>query len=141
MENQPNFEEQLYQFRYLKEQRVNLQGQLDFARVYLNTLLSTKKTLDSIKDGVNVDDEILVPIGGLVNIKASIKDTEKFLVTLGQDTLIEKNLDESIEYVEARITRQNENTKLLIEEIQKLDVYLQGISQNLQNNYNQIRKQ
>lgn len=137
MENSQNFEQQLYQFRYLKEQREMLQGQLEIVNASLSNLTTTKSTLENLKEGINKDDEILVPVGGLVNIKASIKDTEKVLLYINQDTVIEKNIAESIEFIDKLISQHNEQVKFLTERIQIFDLNLQGMSQNLQNRMDQ----
>ncbi len=137
MENSQNFERQLYQFRYLKEQRDMLQGQLEIVNASLSNLITTKNTLENLKEGVNKDDEILVPIGGLVNIRASIKDTEKVLLFINQDTVIEKNVAESIEFIDKLMSQHNEQIKFLTERIQVIELNLQGMSQELQNRMDQ----
>jgi len=137
MENSQNFERQLYQFRYLKEQRDMLQGQLEIVNASLSNLINTKNTLENLKEGVNKDDEILVPIGGLVNIRASIKDTEKVLLFINQDTIIEKNVAESIEFIDKLMSQHNEQIKFLAERIQLIELNLQGMSQELQNRMDQ----
>ncbi len=137
MQNSQNIERQLYQFRYLKEQRDMLQGQLEIVNASLSNLLTTKSTLENLKEGVNKDDEILVPIGGLVNIKASIKDTEKVLLYINQDTVIEKNLTESIEFIDKLISQHNEQIKFLTERVEVFELNLQGMSQQLQNRMDQ----
>jgi prefoldin alpha subunit len=137
MENSQNFERQLYQFRYLKEQRDMLQGQLEIVNASLSNLINTKNTLEHLKEGVKKDDEILVPIGGLVNIRASIKDTEKVLLFINQDTIIEKNVTESIEFIDKLMSQHNEQIKFLAERIQLIELNLQGMSQELQNRMDQ----
>lgn len=137
MENSQNFERQLYQFRYLKEQRDMLQGQLEIVNASLSNLITTKNTLENLKDGVSKDDEILVPIGGLVNIRASIKDTESVLLFINQDTVIEKNVAESIEFIDKLMSQHNEQIKFLTERIQLIELNLQGMSQELQNRMDQ----
>jgi prefoldin alpha subunit len=137
MENSQNFEKQIYQFRYLKEQRDMLQGQLEIVNASLSNLMTTKSTLENLKDGVNKGDEILVPIGGLVNIKASIKETEKVLLFINQDTIIEKTVAESIEFIDKLISQHTDQIKFLTERIQLFDLNLQGMSKELQNRMDQ----
>ena len=97
MENNQNLEQQLSQFRYIKEQRDMFQGQFEIINASLGNLYTTKLTLDNLRDGVNEDDEILIPIGGLASIKATIKDTKKVLVYVKNDTVIEKTVEDAIE--------------------------------------------
>lgn len=137
MENNPNLEQQLSQFRYIKEQREMFQNQFDFLNASLGTLYTTKLTLDNLKDGVNENDEILVPIGGLVSIKATIKDTKKVLVHVKNDTIIEKTVEEAIEYVLKLVEQHNTQLNFLRERIYSLDLNLQSMNQVLQNRMTQ----
>jgi len=133
MENDQNLEQQLSQFRYFKDQRDMLQGQFEIINASLGNLYTTKLTLDNLRDGVNENDEILIPIGGLVSIKATIKDTKKVLVYVKNDTIIEKTVEEAIEFVSKLIEQHNTQLKFLQERIYNLDLSLQGINQILQN--------
>ncbi len=133
MENDQNLEQQLSQFRYFKDQRDMLQGQFEIINASLGNLYTTKLTLDNLRDGVSENDEILIPIGGLVSIKATIKDTKKVLVYVKNDTIIEKTVEEAIEFVSKLIEQHNTQLKFLQERIYNLDLSLQGINQILQN--------
>ncbi len=133
MENNQNLEQQLSQFRYLKDQRDMFQGQFEIINASLGNLYTTKLTLDNLRDGVNENDEILIPIGGLASIKATIKDTKKVLVYVKNDTIIEKTVEEAIEFISKLIEQHNTQLKFLQERIYNLDLSLQGINQILQN--------
>ncbi len=133
MENNKNFEKQLQQFRYLKEQRDMFQGQFEIVNASIRNLYTTKKTLDNLKDGVDESDEILIPIGGLVSIKGSITDTKKVLVSVNQDVVIEKTIEESVEFINKLIKQHDEQLKFLKERILTLDYNLQGLNQKFQN--------
>ncbi|MFX1357744.1 MAG: prefoldin subunit alpha [Promethearchaeota archaeon] len=132
MEDRENIEKQLYQFRYLKEQRDMYQGQFEIVNASFLNLVNTKNTLENLKSGIEKDTEILVPIGGLVSIKAAIKDTEKVLLYISQDTVIEKTIPDSIEFINKLIDQHNEQLKFLTERLQTLDLTLQSMSQSLQ---------
>ena len=133
MENNQNLEQQISQFRYFKEQRDMFQGQFEIINASLGNLYTTKLTLDNLKEGVNENDEILIPIGGLAIIRATIKDTKKVLVYVKNDTIIEKTIEEAIEYISKLIEQHNTQLQFFQERIYNLDLSLQGINQNLQN--------
>lgn len=135
MESSQEYQEQLLKFRYFKEQREMFQGQLEIINASLGNVMNTKITLENLKDGIKEDDEILLPIGGLVNIKASIKDPEKILLAVTQDVIIEKDLDGSIEFLEKLIEQHNKQLQFLQTQIQNIDVNLQRISQTIQRGY------
>jgi prefoldin alpha subunit len=132
MENNQNLEVQLSQYRYIKEQRDMFQGQFEIINASLGNLYTTKLTLDNLKEGVNDNDEILVPIGGLVNIKATLKDTKKVLVYVKNDTVIEKTVEDAIEFISKLIEQHNTQLKFLQERIYNLDLNLQSMNQMLQ---------
>ena len=132
-----NYQEQLQMFSYLKQQRDVYQGQLEYVNAILVNILNTKTTLENLKEGVEVGDEILLPIGGIVNIKANIKDTEKVLVAVTQDVVIEKDLDDAIEFLDKRIEQHNKETQFIRTQLQNFEVNMQKTSQLLQQGYGQ----
>ena len=132
MENNQNFDQQLNQYRYLKEQRDMFQGQFEIVNASLRNLFTTKRTLDSLLEGVSENDEILIPIGGLASIKATIKDAKNVLVSVNQDTIIEKTVEEAVEFLTKLIDQHNVQLKFLKERIFALDLNLQGMNQILQ---------
>jgi prefoldin alpha subunit len=135
MENNDNLQNQLYQVRIFKEQRDMFQGQLEIINASLGNLVNTKHTLQNIKDSVKENDEIIIPVGGLVGIKALIQETEKTFLYIGKDTVIEKNISDSIEFIDKLIEQHNEQLKFLAERIQQLDLTIQGMTRSIQNSY------
>jgi prefoldin alpha subunit len=132
-----SYQEQLQMFSYLKQQRDAYQGQLEYINALLANIINTKVTLENLKEGIDVGDEILIPIGGIVNIKATIKDTEKVLVAVTQDVIIEKDLDGAIEFLEKRIEQHNKEIQFIRTQLQNFEVNLQKTSQLLQQGYQQ----
>ncbi|NHJ23375.1 MAG: prefoldin subunit alpha [Candidatus Lokiarchaeota archaeon] len=132
MENSQNFEKELSQFRFMKEQLEFTQGQYEIFNAALSNLLMIKTTIENIRDNVEENDEILIPIGGLVSIKANIKEIKKILINVSQDTIIEKPIEESVEFIDKQIDQSREQLKLLGETIQKLELSLEGMSQSIQ---------
>ena len=135
MEPSQEYQAQLMRFQELKEHRDMLQNQLEFVNVSLSNVINTKKTVENLKEGVNIDDEILVPIGGHIFVKASIKDTNKILLAVSQDVVIEKDLESAKEYLDNLIEQHNQQIQFLATQIQKRDQALQQLSQNFQNVY------
>lgn len=134
MQSSQEYQEQTLKFRYLKEQRDMFQNQLEIINASLGNVLNTKKTLENLKQGVNEGDEILVPIGGLVYIKADIKETKKVLLGVTQDIIIEKNLDDALEFLANLIEQHNKQLQFLAKQLQNLEINLQEVSQLLQRN-------
>lgn len=132
MENQQNMQEQLYQLRYLREQRDMVAQQLEIINASLNNLLNTKTTVTGLKN-VKDGDEILLPVGGLINLKAIIKEPEKLLLYVNQDIVIEKDNEATIEFLDNLMQQHNEQINYLSKHLQTLEMNIQGMSQMLQN--------
>ncbi len=137
MENSQNLQQQLTQYRYIEEQRNLYQSQLELVNASLANLQNTKLTLEKIKEGVKEDDDILLPIGGLIKIRAKIIDTQKILVSVGQDIVIEKSLDESISFLESIIEKQKESLKFVVEKLQNIELALQSMGESIQSGMRQ----
>lgn len=133
MENQQNINQQLYTFRYLKDQRDFLQGQLELVNASYSNLFNVRATLENLKN-VKEGDEILIPIGGMINVNATIKDPNKILFFISQDVLIEKNIEGSIESVEKLIEQHKTQLEALSQNLQQIEMNLQTMSQSLQKN-------
>jgi prefoldin alpha subunit len=132
LESSRQYQEQLQIFRILREQQEMFQGQLEILNVSRSNIVNTKNTLESLKEGVNVDDEILVPVGGLANIRATIKDPEKVLLAITQDVVVEKDLDGAIEILEKRIEEHDKQIQFVRTQLQNIEMNLQKTSQLLQ---------
>jgi prefoldin alpha subunit len=126
-----NTQELLYQFRYLKEQRDLFVGQLELMNASLGNIINTKNTLENLKT-VKENEEILIPIGGIANVKAIIKDVKKVILFVNQDVAIEKTVDNSIEFIDKIIEQHNTQIKFLREQLQNMDSRLQSMSQSFQ---------
>jgi len=135
LEPSQDYQEQLQIFRVLKEQRDIYQGQLEILNVSRSNVVNTKITIENIKDGVQLNDEILVPIGGMANIKASINDPEKILLAITQDVIIEKDLDGAIEILDKRIEQHDREIQFISTQLQNIDLNLQKTSQLIQRSY------
>lgn len=135
MEPPQEYQEQLIKIRYLREQHNMFQGQLEMINASLGNIMNTKATVENLKEGVKQDDEILLPIGGLVNIKASIKEPEKVLLAVTQDVVIEKDLDGALEFLNNLIEQHNKQIQFLRTQLQNIEMTLQEISQNVQRGY------
>jgi len=131
MESNQQAQELVYRFKYLKDQRDMFLGQLDLLNASLGNILNTKTTLENLKN-VKDNEEILVPIRGLANIKAIIKDPQKIILYINQDVAIEKDLDSSIEFLDKIIAQHNEQINFISTQIQNLDANLQSMSQQFQ---------
>jgi len=135
LESSQDYQEQMQIFRILREQQEMYRGQLEILNVSRANIMNTKITLENIKKGVAENDEILIPIGGMANVKASIKDPEKVLLAITQDVIIEKDLDGAIELLEKRIEQHDKEIQIIRTQLQNIDINLQKTTQLIQRSY------
>ncbi|MEJ2249251.1 MAG: prefoldin subunit alpha [Candidatus Lokiarchaeota archaeon] len=122
------------QFQNLRAQKEIFENQLGALGALLRDLYDTKKTIENLKK-LNPGEEILIPIGdGRINLKGTIKENKKVLVAVSEDVIIEKNTEDSIEFIDKLIQQQEQYIKFLREQIQKIELNLQSISQVFQQN-------
>ncbi|MFX1346773.1 MAG: prefoldin subunit alpha [Promethearchaeota archaeon] len=137
MESSQDYQEQLQIFRILREQQEMYTGQMEILNVSRANIMNTKITIENIKEGVEENDEILIPIGGMANVKASIKDPEKVLLAITQDVIIEKDLDGAIELLDKRIEQHDKEIEIIRTQLHSIDLNLQKITQLIQRGYRQ----
>jgi prefoldin alpha subunit len=137
LESSQDYQEQLQIFRILREQQEMYRGQLEILNVSRANIMNTKITIENIKEGVAENDEILIPIGGMANVKASIKDPEKVLLAITQDVIIEKDLDGAIELLDKRIEQHDKEIQIIRTQLQNIDINLQKTTQLIQRGYSQ----
>ncbi|MFW9940688.1 MAG: prefoldin subunit alpha [Candidatus Thorarchaeota archaeon] len=137
MESSQDYQEQLQLFRILREQQEMYTGQMEILNVSRSNIMNTKITIENIKEGVEENDEILIPIGGMANFKASIKNPEKVLLAITQDVIIEKDLDGAIELLDKRIEQHDKEIEIIRTQLHSIDLNLQKITQLIQRGYRQ----
>jgi prefoldin alpha subunit len=140
MENSQELNNRIYEFRLLKEQRDVFQTQLEFINSLLTNLMNTKITIENLKN-VKDGDEILVPIGGYVNLNAIIKNPEKIMLYVSHDVMIEKDLNGSIEFLDKLIVEHNEQMQNIAAQVQKLEATLMQMSQAFQKEASQQQQE
>ncbi len=104
----------LYEYDFLQRFAGLIKTRIDTLNALRSNFINAKNVLDSLKDKKE-GHEVLVPIGGGVYIYCSLKNSQNILISLGAGYVIEKTLDQALEYVDERI---NEIEKS-IEELSK----------------------
>lgn len=136
MENPQNSQELAYQFQYIKEQKDMYMQNLEIVNASYTNLIKTKNTIKNLKD-IKDGEEILVPVGGMISIKALIKEPQKILLSISNDVMVESNINNSIEYIDKLIDQHKNQMSFLQEQIKKIEANLLGISQKFQQDFSQ----
>ena len=100
-ETEKQLQAYLYEFKILESRMNEITTQREMLIRTLMEMrggLSTLQGLDKLSSS-----EILVPIGGGVFVNANTPPSDKFLVGIGANVIVEKNKEDAVKYVESRV--------------------------------------
>ncbi len=127
--SQQDVQQLMYVFQYLENQQNLLSEQLDMLESQIRGVSMSKVTMEGLK-GVQIDQEILIPIGSNAFTKAKLMDPQKFLVTISNDMVLEKNIQDAIKSMD-----------LLLESYQNIKNKLSDQLTEISNQLSKIRPQ
>ena len=121
-----------YEYQLLQAQAQLLAQNLELLTLGRNEFQAVKETLEELKKVEEERPEILVPIGAGSFLKAMIVDKENAIVSVGAGYAIEKNLDDAVTYLDARIKEYEEAIAKTQEALRKLEAQLGDLAQKAQ---------
>ncbi len=121
-----------YEYQLLQAQVQLLAQNLELLTLGRNEFQAVKETLEELKKVEEERPEILVPIGAGSFLKAMIIDKENAIVSVGAGYAIEKNLDDAVTYLDARIKEYEEAIAKTQEALRKLEAQLGDLAQKAQ---------
>lgn len=137
MTQQPPSPEQVYQqYQSVVEQLQILEGQLDNLSSVINEIDMAILTINGIQNN-KADEEIIIPIGGMVMLKANLTGIKEILVNIGSGVTVPMEIDAALKQIESRKSEMVEYQKRLLDDQKKLS----EIAHNLQNYLNQLSRQ
>jgi len=100
-EEEKQLQAHLYEFRMLEGRLKEISAQ---SEMLVRALIETKGGLTTLK-GLNTSSstEVLIPIGGGLFVDAKAPPSDKLLVTIGADVVVEKQKEDALKDVEERI--------------------------------------
>ena len=112
MEDEEKMQEKYIEMKVLEEQLEEMQKKAQLVEKQLMELMSTSQALDEFKKA-NKGDEILVPISSGIFIRANIKDNSEFLVNVGAETVVAKDIESTKKLMDRQVEEMTEfNTKI-----------------------------
>ncbi|MGQ4874416.1 MAG: prefoldin subunit alpha [Promethearchaeia archaeon] len=121
----------IYQFQFLRQQQEMFENQLNIINISLQNLMTTKTTLENLND-MKDGQEILIPVGGLINLKGMIGDTKKILLYISQDVVVEKNIDDAINFINKLIEQHREQLNYTSNQLKQTESALQNLAMAMQ---------
>lgn len=100
-EEEKQLQAHLYEFRMLEGRLKEISAQ---SEMLVRALIETRGGLTTINGlSGSSSTEVLIPIGGGVFVNAKAPPSDKLLVTIGADVIVEKHKEDALKDVEERI--------------------------------------
>ncbi|MCH8906865.1 MAG: prefoldin subunit alpha [Candidatus Heimdallarchaeota archaeon] len=81
--------------------------------------------------------DVMIPMGGILHVKAELIDSEKILVNIGSDVIVPLKYDEAKSYIETRVVEMREINNRMNDDM----VRLEGLASQLQSQMDQFQKE
>jgi prefoldin alpha subunit len=127
--------EKSIEFEMLRQQLAGVDGELQQLHNRLGAFDRAKQTLEGLKTAKEGDD-LLIPLGEGLFVKADLKNIKEVLVGVGSNVVLGKELSKGVEYVQARIdeadnliSRLNSNAQLIMDRMRVLEKDLMDLTE------------
>jgi len=127
------------EFQILSQRIQQLEKQNEALNNNLMELMVTNQSLDDI-ESIKEKTEILVPISSGIYAKADIKESDSFLVNVGANTVLVKDLKSTKEIIENQIREIRELQESLADQLQKQTSKAALLEQEIGNIASEIQK-
>ncbi len=129
-EEEKKLQEKYMEMKILEEQIKQVQVQAQTVEQQLIELMATTQSLDDFKK-TKQGDKILVPISSGIFTKAEIKDSKEFLVNVGANTVVKKDIESTKKLIEKQVEEMKELHSKINMQMQKLALHASGIEKEL----------
>jgi len=137
-EKEENFQKLYIEFQMLSSTIKQLEKQNEVLEQQLLELLTTRQSLEDIKK-VKQGAEILVPVSAGIYLKAELKETNNFIVNVGSNVALSKNLESTKQVIDDQIGELREMQENIAAEFEnstakasKIEEELKQIASTLQ---------
>lgn len=124
---------------YYKEQLTTLDVQQQYLQAALFDYQKAKMTVENL-DKHQGEQELLIPVGSGVFISAHAKDSNKVLVDVGANIVVEKNSNDAVVNIDKRIEQVQENQNKLMNMIQQIQTEAEHLSVKTQEMINEQQR-
>ena len=87
-----------------------------------NGAIESLKAIKEANGGI-----VLLPLGGGVNARVRIENSDKYLVNIGAEVVVSKSSEDSVTFLQERITEMNASYKRISEALGKLQSQIRDI--------------
>jgi prefoldin alpha subunit len=82
---------------------------------------------------------VLLQVGGGTSVRARVESTDRVLVNIGADVIVERSNAEAIEYLRDRITEMEASGKRVAETLERIRSQMNEIARRIESGYQQAR--
>ncbi|OPY37569.1 MAG: Prefoldin subunit alpha [Methanoregula sp. PtaU1.Bin051] len=83
------------------------------------------------------DGTVLLQIGGGASVRVKILETDKILLNIGSDVIVERTNKDAVEFLKDRITEMEASEKKVAETLEKLRAQMNEIAKRIEQGYQQ----
>ncbi len=127
------------EFQLLSQQIQQLEKQNEALNNNLMELIMTSQSLDDLKD-IKEKTEILVPVSAGIHAKAEIKDCKSFVVNMGANVALAKDLKSTKEIIKNQIVEIRGLQESLAEQLQERAAKASSMEQEINQIASEIQK-
>jgi prefoldin alpha subunit len=137
--NEEEMRQAIGTIEYYKAQLESLTEQQQIIHYSLEENLRAVETLKEIGH-CQTDSEILVPVGGSSFVYARVASNEKVLVGLGSGVSVEKDIDDALQTLDARVEELRESAGRIDERRSRIEQEHAKLSQMVQEAYQKLQE-
>jgi prefoldin alpha subunit len=83
------------------------------------------------------DSTVLLQIGGGASVRAKVLETDKILLNIGSDVIVERTNKDAVEFLKDRVTEMEASEKKVAETLEKLRAQINEIAKRIEQGYQQ----
>uniref|UniRef100_A0A7C3VG14 Prefoldin subunit alpha n=2 Tax=Archaeoglobus fulgidus TaxID=2234 RepID=A0A7C3VG14_ARCFL len=130
MSSEKEIQEKIATLQILQEEAEAIQRRIMELEILENEYRKTLETLEFFKS-IDSDVEALMNLGGGIFAYVDVKNSKKMLVDIGSGVVVEREVEEAIEFIKKRIGRIEENQEKMTSMLQQILAQIQRIQQEI----------
>jgi len=139
MGSQSEFQEMVYLYQLLRDQQNMLKEQIEYLQQQIAGINLSKITLEGLK-GAKDDHEVIVPLGTMAFVKAKLDASQKIMVSIAKDIVIEKSIEDGTIYLEKNLENLTKLRQKFLGQIQEIGQKMQELEPQINAMYEQYNK-
>ena len=129
-EKEENLQKMYLEFQMLDQQIKQLDKQHTVLNDQLVELMATRQSLEDMEK-VKEKTEILVPLSSGIYAKAEIKDSKKFIVNVGANIALVKDINSTKKLMETQIDEMKKLQETLVNQLQQQSIKASSLEKEI----------